>query len=827
MMAHRIARASGETGLRPPASYAQGAARMELFAAVARTLGTLGPGVYAARPDLLAAATGDGAGLGLRERRALRKQARSLAGARAGQSSAGQSRAELSREDLSAALAEAARQLAEWQDLRTDSGLPRLPSGFRELQKLHAECEQHLAALGAYVRIPADPEELLAALAADQDTAWKLPRLYELGARFDEIGIGPLLDELARRGADPDQASAAFDHAWYASILDQIRVRDPRYAAHHGAALDEIASDFRAHDVQHLAANRLRVRRAWADRLRAAQDHHPLQARVIRKQAALRRGHLPLRRLLDQVSDVLFALKPCWAMSPLMVSQVLPATRLFDVVIFDEASQIIPADAIPSIMRGHQIVVAGDDRQLPPTNFFRQVGDEGEDPADDDESLVSFGAGFESVLDALRPLLPTWPLAWHYRSRDERLVAFSNSRIYGGALTTFPGVFRDDCMRHVVVAQGPEPGQEVSVTAEVEKVVELILEHARTRPRESLGVIALGIRHAERIDAALRYALGSHPDLEGFFAEDSAEPFFVKNLERVQGDERDAIILSIGYGKHPDGRMRYQWGPLLRDGGERRLNVAATRARRRLTLVSSFSSHDVDPDRVTKAGARLLADYLEYAGSGGTAMAASGGAELNPFEADVRDRLAACGITVVPQYGVGGYRVDFAAAHPEDEGRMVLAIEADGASYRQSGSVRDRDRLRGEHLQRLGWRFHRLWSTNWFQDPQGEVAKVREAYERAVSAADPPAPDPPAPDPPAAAPPTAAPPTAAPPAAAPSNAAPATAAPPPAEPPAAESLTAALPVAALSPPGRDIAVAGPPGEVARRPDRGEMRRSEG
>jgi very-short-patch-repair endonuclease len=516
--------------------------------------------------------------------------------------------------------------------------------------------------------------------------------------------------------------------------------------------------------VQHLAANRVRVRRAWADRLRGALDQHPLQARVIRKQAALRRGHLPLRRLLDQTSDVLFALKPCWAMSPLMVSQVLPAARLFDVVIFDEASQIVPADAISSIMRGHQIVVAGDDRQLPPTNFFRQVGDSDEEPGEDDESLVSFGAGFESVLDALRPLLPTWPLAWHYRSRDERLVAFSNTRIYGGALTTFPGVLRDDCLRHVVVSQGPEPGQEVSVTAEVEQVVELILDHARTRPRETLGVIALGVRHAERIDAALRHALAGHPDLEGFFAEDSAEPFFVKNLERVQGDERDAIILSIGYGKHRDGRMRYQWGPLLRDGGERRLNVAATRARCRLTLVSSFSSHDVDPDRVTKAGARMLADYLEYAGSGGTAVGAMkgagavGGGELNPFEADVRDRLAACGITVVPQYGVGGYRVDFAATHPQDADRMVLAIEADGASYRESGSVRDRDRLRGEHLQRLGWNFHRLWSTNWFADPQAEVARVRDAFERAISAADPPDPEP-ADDPSAGTPPAGTPPT--------------------------------------------------------------------
>jgi very-short-patch-repair endonuclease len=344
-------------------------------------------------------------------------------------------------------------------------------------------------------------------------------------------------------------------------------------------------------------------------------------------------------------------------------------------------------------------------------------------------------------------------------------VAFSNTHIYGGALTTFPGVLRDDCLRHVVVAQGPEPDQEVSVTAEVEQVVKLILEHARSRPTESLGVIALGIKHADRIDSALRGTLAAHPGLEGFFAEDRPEPFFVKNLERVQGDERDAIILSIGYGKHPDGRMRYQWGPLLRDGGERRLNVAATRARRRLTLVSSFSSHDIDPDRVTKAGARLLADYLEYASSGGTAMAASGSDELNPFEADVRDRLAEFGITVVPQFGVGGYWIDFAAAHPGDPDRMVLAIEADGASYRQSASVRDRDRLRGEHLQRLGWSFHRLWSTNWFYDAKAEVTKLRDAYDRAVAAADQAVPpEPPADEPPATAPPQAAPPQAAPPA---------------------------------------------------------------
>ncbi len=282
----------------------------------------------------------------LGERRRLKKEAQRLY--------IGQ--AKPAREELAALLADAARQLAAWISARdasagsvNDAGqVPTVPESLVELTELHAECARKLEALRARVPLSADNlSGQLAALAADQDTAWRLPRLYELAARFSQLSLAPLLDELGRREAGPDLAAAAFDHAWYSSILDQIRVRDPRYAAEPGSALDEIASDFRGRDVEYLTANRRRVRHAWAERLREAQDRHPLQARVIRKQAALRRGHLPLRRLLDQTSDVLFALKPCWAMSPLMVSQVLPPTRLFDVVIFDEASQIVPADAIP------------------------------------------------------------------------------------------------------------------------------------------------------------------------------------------------------------------------------------------------------------------------------------------------------------------------------------------------------------------------------------------------------------------------------------------------------------------------------------------------
>jgi very-short-patch-repair endonuclease len=733
MFAHRLDELTAESGLQRRGTYAEQAALMHLFAAIAQTLDTLDPAIYTSSPATLAAATAEGGGLGMLERRRLRNQARSLW--RGGQDPAEKP----SWDELHQALDQAAKQLTEWQGLIVTEPAtarpPHVPAGLPAVARLFLDAERQLDALRAFVpSLPQGPlEPTVRALAQDQHTPWHLPRLYQLAKRFDRLGLRPLLDELARKRAEGDQAAATFDHAWYSSILDQIRVRDPRYAAEHGGSLDEVAADFRRRDVEHLAGNRSRVRRTWAEMTRDAEERHPLQARVIRKQAALRRGHLPLRRLLDQAPDVLFAVKPCWAMSPLMVSQVLPGARLFDVVIFDEASQIVPADAIPSIIRAHQVVVAGDDHQLPPTSFFRQFGDAGADD-EDDEDTVSFEAGFESVLDALRPLLPTAALSWHYRSRDERLVAFSNERIYGGALTTFPGVLRDDCLNHVVVAQDASPGQDASVTAEVTRVVELILEHARTRPDESLGVIALGIKHAERIDLALREALATaDARTEAFFADDVPEPFFVKNLERVQGDERDAIILSIGYGKHPDGRMRYQWGPLLRDGGERRLNVAATRAKHRLTVVSSFSSHDVDPERLTKAGARLLAEYLEYAGAGGTPMAAAGAEAADAFEASVRERLAAYGIIVVPQYGVGGYRVDFAAAHPDDPSRMILAVEADGASYRDSGSVRDRDRLRKEHLERLGWRFHRLWSTNWFQDPDAEVAKLREAYDEAVA----------------------------------------------------------------------------------------------
>jgi len=503
-----------------------------------------------------------------------------------------------------------------------------------------------------------------------------------------------------------------------------------------GEALDAAMHEFQADDRSHIETTPDRIRRIAAERATAARDSFPDQAQLVQEQADRKRKHMPVRAFVQNAADVLLALKPCWAMSPLMVSQLLPTAKYFDVVVFDEASQVTPADAATSILRGSQLVVAGDERQLPPTSFFASEGlDDLEDDYGDEDALftASAGADFESILDALNSLFPPRMLQWHYRSRDERLIAFSNAYVYDKLLTTFPGVGGDACMEHVEVPW--EPGSETnSPSAEVRRVVELILEHAASHPNESLGVIAMGIKHANRVDEALREQLRDHPELEPFFAEDREEPFFVKNLERVQGDERDAIILSVGYGKNDRGQMVYRFGPLLMAGGERRLNVAVTRAKRRMTLVSSFSSHDLDPERLGSESMKLLRSYVRYAESGGEDLGerATIIPQLNAFEVDVRDTLTAKGMRLVPQHGASGYRIDFAVQDPEQPGRFILAIECDGASFHSAQSARDRDRLRQEQLERIGWRFHRIWSSEWFHNKDAAVEKVLASYRDAL-----------------------------------------------------------------------------------------------
>lgn len=642
--------------------------------------------------------------------------------------------------ELHEAAERACEQNARWARLSANGSTPTAPENLDELRSSFSQLTTEMAQASDLLKVdklgdgPSDVMVVLDALLADTATLGKLPELHRLQGLLQGAGLGELLGDLQLRKLPPEGCVEAFEHAWLHSLIEQIRLTDPVIGAFDGDQHRRTVAEFQQADRRHIETTAQRVRRRCAEQATRIQDEEEEQGALIQDQAARKRKHLPVRQLFAMAPDAMMALKPCWAMSPLVVSQILPADRqYFDVVVFDEASQVRPADALPAILRARRIVVAGDERQLPPTSFFTGANPDVDAP--ELEGRVVLDEGYESVLDALLPFINSRMLEWHYRSRDERLIAFSNVYLYDRGLTTFPGVVGPDCIYHELVPFNEgEVGSETSTAAEVERVVQLVLDHAENRPAESLGVIAMGIKHADRIDEMLRRELHDRPELDEFFDETKAERFFIKNLERVQGDERDAIILSVGYGKTPEGRLLYRFGPLNQEGGERRLNVAVTRAKKRMTLVSSFSHLDMDPERTTSRGVELLRLYLHYASTRGENLGegAQRIPELNPFEIDVRDTLERAGIPLIAQYGCSGFRIDYAAKHPTKPGQMVLAIECDGASYHSSATARDRDRLRQEHLERLDWSFHRIWSQDWFDNKERETEKALAAYRAAI-----------------------------------------------------------------------------------------------
>jgi very-short-patch-repair endonuclease len=645
--------------------------------------------------------------------------------------------------ELFAELSAAEDQRMKWADLSSRASLPqtipRCADGQRKLESAVAD----LTVLTSIVprkqldSLPlGDVGTYIDALAKDRLTPMKLPKLCEVEQGLDRCGAGKLVEELRKKKMVPEKWVSAFDQCWYSSSLEAAQAEDPEIAGFNGRTHDAFVREFKELDKERIRVAAARVRRTYAERAIAAMNEHKTEEFIIRSEAEKKRRHRPLRALFAEARHVLTAVCPCWMASPLSVSQLLDTTRCFDFVIFDEASQVLPEDAIPAVMRGSHLVVAGDRWQLPPTTFFAAADD---DELLEDESNAAT-EGFESLLDTTNAFMPSWYLDWHYRSRDETLISFSNHYIYKDRLVTFPGPGGSPVIQHVLVQQPSGlDGQEESSSAEVNKVVELILEHVEKRPRESLGVIAMGIRHADRVQRAIDQALSQRPELGQFFDANAEERFFVKNLERVQGDERDAVILTVGYGKDRGGNLPFRFGPLLSFGGQRRLNVAVTRARQRMTLVSSFSHLDMDLAKVRPGtGVELLRFYLEYAASGGKRLGdlASTDFPMNSFEAEVFDVLSSKDIPLVPQVGSSGYRIDLVAQHPKQRGRYVLAIECDGASYHSSPTARDRDRLRQQQLENLGWKFHRIWSTDWFMRKDEEVNRALAAYKNAVASVD-------------------------------------------------------------------------------------------
>ena len=559
--------------------------------------------------------------------------------------------------------------------------------------------------------------------------------------RLDELNVGGVIAfcESARVAARdvPEVVERACLERWADVVIeeDNSRLRQLR-----ADQLDPILREFRELDAE-------LIRRAGGRAVAACNARRPTTtigaAGVIKREAEKRRRHMPVRRLLEETREVAQALKPCFMMSPLTVSQFLPPSLHFDAVIFDEASQVRPSDAINCIYRGSQLIVAGDDQQLPPTSFFEAVSVDGDDEWEEDQFEE-----FESVLKLAKGSagLRELPLKWHYRSQHENLIAYSNYSFYEGRLVTFPGAAAEagglGVKFYPVTAGVYRRGTARDNSKEAEVVVERVLHWARyslENPARAvtLGVVAFSEAQANAIEVALDRRRQDLAELDSFFAEDRLDGFFVKNLENVQGDERDVMVFSVGYGRDENGKLTMNFGPLNREGGERRLNVAITRARRRVELVASITGTEPEFATNLREGPRHLQRYLDYAARGPVALAIELGESAldaeSPFEEEVMRTIRSWGYKVQPQVGTAGYRVDIGVWHPEISGRFALGIECDGRMYHSSAVARDRDRLRQEVLERLGWRIYRIWGTSWYRYRSEQEERLKAAIAAAIS----------------------------------------------------------------------------------------------
>lgn len=438
-------------------------------------------------------------------------------------------------------------------------------------------------------------------------------------------------------------------------------------------------------------------------------------------------------------------------MSPISVAQFLPpGTLTFDLLVIDEASQVRPEDALGAIARTTQIVVVGDNKQLPPSSFFDRLTseeNEADGPAEGAEEDLLGGAAKLGALESVLTLceargLGSRMLSWHYRSRDPSLIEVSNSEFYESRLILPPSPLQKDPAYGLAFARVDgvyDKGGKRDNRIEGEKIVARVAEHARDNSTLSLGIVTFSFAQRNLITELLELARRSDSVLDAFLREGKSEDIFVKNIENVQGDERDVILVSVGYGPAiPGGKlMSMSFGPVNSEGGERRLNVLFTRARARCEVFASFDPGDIDLNRTSGEGPRVLKRFLDFAKSGYSHEQVPTGLDADsPFEQDVAQVIRGLGYLADTQVGSAGFRVDLGIRHPERPGRYILAVECDGATYHSALWARERDRLRQDVLEHLGWRFHRIWSTDWFYRRAQEIERLRTVLTAAREASE-------------------------------------------------------------------------------------------
>ncbi|MEO6788466.1 MAG: DUF3320 domain-containing protein, partial [Chthoniobacteraceae bacterium] len=584
------------------------------------------------------------------------------------------------------------------------------------------------------------------AILRERVDAW-LGRMEELSrwcayeacaARARELNLAPIIGALEGGTIAGTALAAAFCRAHLSQLLREAVRQRPELARFDGVLHDQAVEHFRSLDHERLHLARFRV---------LAAHHAAFPSRsggigatgIVLGEMEKKRNHRPVRRLLADAGTVVQAIKPVFMMSPLSVAQFLaPGAVEFDLLVVDEASQVQPVDALGAMARAKQIVVVGDSRQLPPTRFFARLTSDEPDPGDEDEPLaVAQAKEVESILGLCCARgIPETMLRWHYRSRHESLIAVSNREFYESKLFIVPSPHRNSDnvgLKFTRIADGRfDAGGTGTNRVEARAVCIAVMTHARQNPNLSLGVVAFSVRQKQAIEDEMELLRRESPDAEEFFHAHPHEPFFVKNLENVQGDERDVIFISIGYGPNASGYMAMRFGPLSTEGGERRLNVLISRAKRRCEVFASFTADAIDLNRAGGAGVRVLKTFLNFAETGRLGIAErTDGEEQSPFEESVRRAVESLGCEVHPQVGIAGFFIDLGVVDPAQPGRYLLGIECDGATYHSSRSARDRDRLRQAVLEDHGWLIHRIWSTDWFQRPGEQLRKVGAALTAA------------------------------------------------------------------------------------------------
>ncbi len=646
----------------------------------------------------------------------------------------GRLRDQEARADAAAITAQAERWQAAF-GARTPALAPEIDALFAALEELRAPLHRLLSLLGRgepeFADLPlADAGRLLRRLGEDAATAHRIPRAVAIARELEGHGAWQAAREIFSRGLDPALWRQAFEHLWLTACLETAKAEEPGLPGLLGRDGDQLRERLFRLEAEEMALAAGRVRAAHRRRVARAFREHPGQAAIVQRATA----DTTVRDLLAAAPDVLLALFPCWLISPYAVSRLVDGDRRhFDVVLFDEASQLSAEAAIPALLRAARPVLAGDPRQLPPGDPAALGSGLARDPARE---------GGASILESLA-FLPAYRLGWHYRSLDEALFAFSNRHIYRDAVLTFPGRHGHGAGLTQVLVPRRAAGDDGAGSAaddEAQAVADLVLRHVREHPEESLGVIARDPGRARAILAAVEGAREGQ-GVAALFDRAGHERFFVKHLDLAQGDERDAVILALGLEPPGAGDGPWSSGPYAGPLGERRLNVAITRARSRLTVVSACGYEEIAEERPRGRGAGLLRQFLQFAAMRhGRQMAAELTDEpVNPFEEeislfpeDVCSALRQAGVDCVPQHGSLRHRLDLAARHPDRPGEYLLAIVCDGAERHWPPSEREYDRQR--QLERLGWRVHRIFAGDWAADRDGEIARAVGAYRTAAEA---------------------------------------------------------------------------------------------